>query len=146
MPTKKQQLSPEQELEILFPEESYVTQSGQKITVAPFPFGFWRTAIELYNKHTDLILGAMEGKDISEGLLADDGAVFEDIAELALGALPELSREDLDKLPGHEAIILFFKVIKVNADFFGKALAEGLGVVSGKLSPALPEADTDGVK
>lgn len=144
MPAKK--LNPEQELEILFPEICHVTQSGEKIKLSPFPFGFWRTAIGIYNKHADLIMGAISGQDISGGLLADDGAVFEDLAELALGSCPEIDRDYLDTLPGNEAIVLFFKVIKVNADFFGKALAAGLDEVSAKLSPPSPEPDTDGKK
>lgn len=133
MPAKK--LKPEEELAILFPDEFYQTKAGQKIEVVSFPFGFWRKAIAIFNRHSELILGAMGGQDIAGLLLEDDGAVFDDLAELALGACPGFSREDLDQLPGNEAILLFFKVIKVNADFFSKAMAQGMNAVSGQSSP-----------
>jgi len=134
MPTKK--VSVEQELDVLFPEQFHQTQAGEKIVVNPFAFGFWRTAIGIYNRNAELIQGAMQGEDIAPLLLEDDGAVFEDLAALTLGACPGFTRENLDKLPGNEAILLFFAVVKVNADFFARSLAAGLKEVSLKSSPA----------
>lgn len=128
MPTKK--VSPETELETLLPDNSFASAIGN-IEVIRFPFGLWRKAIAIYNRRAPIFAG---GEDAAAMLLAEDGEALEDLAALALMACPTLEREELDQLPGDEAIALMFKVFEVNASFFIKALKKGSETVAKALS------------
>lgn len=127
MPTKK--TNPERELETLFPENLFQSSLGP-IEVRQFPFGLWRKAIAIYNRRANIFVG---GEESAAAILAGDGEALEDLADLALMALPKFSREQLDELPGDEALSLFFKVFEVNASFFIKALKTGTETVAAAL-------------
>lgn len=145
MPTKK--ANPEAELETLLPDNCFRSTNGD-IDVIRFPFGLWRKAIAIYNRRSPIFAG---GEDAAAMLLAEDGEALEDLAALALMACPELTRDELDKLPGDEAIALMFKVFEVNASFFIRAIKTGSEAVAkafkedgaGSSKPSLPTG-TDG--
>ena len=147
MPTKK---SPEQELEILLPDNGFESSVLGRVKIICFPFGVWRKAIAIYNRRSAIFAG---GEASAMTLLAEDGEALEDLAELCLMACPELTREQMDTLPGDEAIALFFVVFAVNANFFIRATTQGAEAVGkafqggGEKSsnPSLP-TDTDGTK
>jgi len=147
MPTKK---TPEQELEILLPDNGFESSVLGRIKIICFPFGMWRKAIAIYNRRAGIFAG---GEASAVTILADDGEALEDLAELCLMACPELSREQMDTLPGDEAIALFFAVFAVNANFFIKATTQGAEAVGKafqgdgeKSSSPLSPTATDGMK
>ena len=130
MPTKK---TPEQELEILLPDNQFESTVLGRVKIICFPFGLWRKAIAIYNRRAAIFEG---GEALAMTLLAEDGEALEDLAELCLMACPELKREQLDQLPGDEAIALFFEVFAVNANFFIKAANQGAEAVGQAFSGA----------
>jgi hypothetical protein len=147
MPTKK---TPEKELEILLPDNEFESSVLGKIKLICFPFGVWRKAIAIYNRRAAIFAG---GEASAMTILAEDGEALEDLAELCLMACPELTREQMDTLPGDEAIALFFAVFAVNANFFIRATTQGastvgkiLGGAGEKSSKTLSDTDTDGTK
>lgn len=147
MATKK--ADPAQDLELLLPDHTFTCALGD-VDVICFPFGLWRKAIAIYNRRAPIFAG---GEDAAGMLLAEDGEALEDLAELALLACPALTREQLDSLPGNEAIALFFRVLEVNASFFMGAMTKGAQAVGkafqgvgGASSKALSATDTDGQK
>jgi hypothetical protein len=99
-----------EELEILFPE-------GR---IKPFQFKDFKRVVSLLHRYQGLFSGA--GDFVQT--LVDDGAIDE-LAELAMLSVEGLTREELDALPFHQAIDLFFRVAEVNADFFTTTLQRG---------------------
>lgn len=111
-------INPDQELETIFP-------SGR---VKPFRFGDFKQVIALLNQYQKVFSGA---EDWVQTLL-NEGAI-DGLAEMALLSVEGLTREELDALPGNEAIDLFFAVAEVNADFFVRSIQSG----SNRLAQAL---------
>lgn len=105
-------VTPEKELEILFPEREFKCSLGI-ITVSPFKFGQFPQVLKIVNKYVE----DFQGSDVIVDILNHGESALDDLATLALFSTG-ITREKLDELPGDEALDLFFKVFEVNADFF----------------------------
>lgn len=112
-------VTPEKELEILFPEREFKCSLGT-IQVSPFKFGQFPQVVQIANKYVD----AFESDNAIQNILAQGSEALDDLAVLVYFSTA-LSRERLDELLGDEALDLIFKVFEVNADFFIQKIRVG---------------------
>lgn len=138
--------NPIEELEALFPENRFSLRSGRSLAVEEFAVEDWAKVIKLLSKHGDFFEAIANNKNLTPYLMADDGALLNELLDFIPRACPELDRESASKLKGSEAIALIFKIIQVNRDFLALALAEGAVLLTGTSSADLSPTDTDSVK
>jgi hypothetical protein len=122
--TKNNQLS------VLIPDRSFDTSIGA-VTLKPFKFKQFKTALAIIEKYLKIILGKEDvtSGDIIESLLEkaeDDYTVLSDIAQL-LGLVSSKETTELEELGYDEIFALLTEVVEQNMDFFGR--------IGNKISP-----------
>lgn len=117
------------ELDVLFPDVEFHSAMGT-FTASPYKFGDWKEVLAILKRYSDVL----DGSENFVGALLERGdEALDDLARLAqLSTGIEL--EDLGKLPGNEAIDLFFLVAEVNADFFVQKIRAGADRFSRRIS------------
>lgn len=115
--------NPQNQLSVLIPDRSFLTSIGD-VTLKPFKFKQFKTALAIIEKYLKIILGDQEvtTSSIMESLLEkaeDDYTVLDDIASL-LGLVSSKQTSDLEELGYDEIFALLTEVVEQNMDFFGR--------------------------
>lgn len=130
--------NPQNQLSVLIPDRSFLTSIGD-VTLKPFKFKQFKTALAIIEKYLKIILGSEDvtTASIMESLLEkaeDDYTVLEDIASL-LGLVSSKETSDLGELGYDEIFALLTEVVEQNMDFFGQ--------IGKKINPPVEPTDKE---
>ena len=121
-------MSPDQELQILFPA---LEING--ITVKPFKFKDFRSVLGIAKKYIEIFSTLKDSTAVILAMLDRGEDALDDLAKLA-NLSTGLSLEEIGELEGDKAMDLFFAVFELNADFFIQKLTEGAEKIATRLA------------
>lgn len=113
------------ELKVLFPEEIYILQSGEQVTVRPVPFGRLRVFSEAVASLMLKLSGlGLELKDVDDWKVLFDAA-FEETLKV-MGLVLEKPREWFDTITISDGIGLLTMIVEQNLNESAKKNITGL--------------------
>ncbi|TRO29319.1 hypothetical protein EQ826_00050 [Ectopseudomonas mendocina] len=104
------------DLKILYPEPVVVVIAGRKVRIKPVKFGLFEDFAQASTKIMEMLAGG--GAAHIFAWAAESSSL-----EIVLAGCTSLPRWRVRRLPAQVAVQLMLKVMEVNNDFFGQALA-----------------------